>query len=89
MSYTPKDNTGTLFKNDKKESDSHPNARGSALIDGVEYWVDAWTNEDKNGNKYQKMTFKRKDAKGPGRDKAEAWKAGQPRRHDEDDSAPF
>jgi hypothetical protein len=63
MSYEPKDNTGSLFKNDKKETDSHPNAKGSALIDGVEYWVDAWTNRDKNGNPYQSLKFKRKEAR--------------------------
>jgi hypothetical protein len=62
MSYTPKDNTGSMFKNDKKETDSHPNAKGSALIDGVEYWVDAWTNTTQAGDKYQSLKFKRKEA---------------------------
>jgi hypothetical protein len=66
MSYEPKDNTGSLFRNDKKGTDKHPNACGSALIDGVEYWVDAWVNTiqsgDKAGQKYQSLKFKRKDA---------------------------
>ena len=62
MAYEQRDLTGSLFKNDKKETDSHPNARGSALIDGVAYWLDAWTNEAKDGSKYQSLKFKRKDA---------------------------
>ena len=60
MAYEHKDNTGSLFKNDKRTEETHANARGSAMIDGVAYWVDAWTN-DKNGNKYQNLKFKRKD----------------------------
>jgi len=61
MAYEPKENTGSLFKNDRREKDTHPHAKGTALIDGVEYWVDAWTNEDRNGNKYQALKFKPKE----------------------------
>ena len=61
MAYEQKDNSGSLFKNDKREKETHAHARGSALIDGVSYYVDAWTNTDKNGNKYQSLKFKRKD----------------------------
>lgn len=60
MAYETKPNTGALFKNDRREKDSHPNAKGSALIDGVEYWISSWTNEDRNGNKYQSLKFERK-----------------------------
>jgi hypothetical protein len=60
MAYEHQDNTGSLFKNDKREKDTHANARGSAMIDGIAYWVDAWTNE-KNGAKYQSLKFKKKD----------------------------
>lgn len=69
MAYEPKDNSGSLFKNDRREKDTHAHARGSALIDGVEYYVDAWTNEDRNGNKYQSLKFKRKDAQAPRADR--------------------
>lgn len=62
MAYEQRDNTGSLFKNERREKDTHANARGSALIDGVEYWVDAWTNEARDGSKYQSLKFKRKDA---------------------------
>ena len=62
MAYEQKDNSGSLFKNDKKASDSHPNAKGSAKIGGVEYWVSAWTKKDKNGNPWQSLSFQEKDA---------------------------
>ncbi|NVD45726.1 hypothetical protein [Qipengyuania atrilutea] len=64
MAYEQKPDSGSLFKNDRREKDTHPHAKGSALIGGVEYWVDAWTNEDRNGNKYQALKFKQKDAQG-------------------------
>lgn len=62
MAYEQKDMTGSLFRNDRRESDTHPNAKGTAIIDGVAYWVDAWTNEARDGSKYQSLKFKRKDA---------------------------
>jgi hypothetical protein len=65
MAYEMKPDTGSLFKNDRREKDTHANARGSALIGGVEYWVDAWTNETQSGDKYQSLKFKRKDAAQP------------------------
>ena len=63
MAYEMKDFSGSLFKNMKREKDTHPNATGSCLIDGVAYWTSSWTKEDKNGNKYQSLAFKRKEDK--------------------------
>jgi uncharacterized protein (DUF736 family) len=84
MAYEPKDMTGSLFVNDKKESDKHPDSRGSALIDGVEYWVSAWREESKSGVKYLSMKYQRKDQRGSVRD--EARQEPQP---DLDDDIPF
>lgn len=64
MAYEMKDFSGSLFKNERKEKDTHPNATGTALIDGVEYWVSAWTKKDKNGNNWQSLAFKPKDEAG-------------------------
>lgn len=60
MAYEKRDMSGTLFKNDRREKDSHPNATGTAIIDGVEYWVSAWTKDGQKG-KFQSLSFKRKD----------------------------
>ena len=72
MAYEMKELSGSLFKNQKREKDTHPNATGSALINGVEYWVSAWTKEDKNGNKWQSLAFKPKDEKQAERPQAKA-----------------
>lgn len=63
MAYEPKDMTGSLFRNDRKESDTHPDYKGSALIGGVDHWLDAWINTDRNGNKYMSLKLKPKEAR--------------------------
>ena len=60
--YQTKDFTGSLFANDRKEKDTDPNAKGTAVIDGVEYWVSAWTREGENG-RWQSLAFTKKDEK--------------------------
>jgi len=60
MAYEHKPNTGSIFKNDKREKDGDPHGRGEALIDGVAYWVKAWTNDGAKG-KWQKLTFQAKE----------------------------
>lgn len=44
-------NTGLLARNDRKEKDSHPDFKGSINVDGVEYWLSAWTKEGRDGTK--------------------------------------
>lgn len=61
MSFTPKEMTGSLWKNEDRTEDKHPNAKGSALIDGVEYWISSWTKETSDGKKWQSLAFKRKE----------------------------
>jgi uncharacterized protein (DUF736 family) len=65
MAYEMKPNTGSLFKNDRKETDTHPDYKGSALIDGLgECWLDAWINTAKDGSKYMSLKLKPKEARG-------------------------
>ena len=59
--YTQQDNSGSIFKNDRKEKETHPDGKGSALIDGVEYWVSSWTKQDRKGNPYRSLSFQRKE----------------------------
>jgi hypothetical protein len=82
--YEQKDNSGTLFKNDKREKDSHPYAKGSAMIDGVEYWVSAWTKEGSKG-KFQSLSFQRKEQRQPERQQ----QASRPAPRELDDEIPF
>lgn len=64
MAYEQKDNSGSLFRNDKQGVETRPDRTGSALIDGVEYWVSGWLKEGKSGQ-FLSLAFKRKDAAKP------------------------
>lgn len=55
-------NSGVIFKNHKKEKDTHPDSTGSLNVDGVDYWVNAWNKTSKNGVPYLSLSVKRKDA---------------------------
>jgi hypothetical protein len=63
MAYEQRDNSGSLFRNDRKEKESHPDRTGSAMVDGVEYWVSGWIKQDRNGNQFMSLAFKPKVAK--------------------------
>lgn len=85
MAYELREGQGSLFRNDKREGDKQPHARGEALIDGVLYEVAAWTKEGRKG-KFQSLSFK------PKQDRAKQ----QPEREDHtsygtpnDDDLPF
>jgi len=56
-----RDNNGVLFKNDQKQGDNHPDYKGSAMVDGVDYWLSAWINISKNGNKYMSLKLNPKE----------------------------
>jgi hypothetical protein len=58
-------NKGALFANKRREKQTQPNATGTVNIEGVEYYVDAWTNTSEAGQKYQSLKFKRKEQVAP------------------------
>ena len=90
MAYEPRDMTGSLFKNDRKESDTHPDYKGSALINGVDHWLDAWINTDRNGGKYMSLKLKPKEARGnPGSNATYGSGNRPPEPADLDDGVPF
>jgi len=61
MAYQHKEGSGSLFKNDKKLSDKHPDYKGDALINGKEVWLSAWIKEGNKG-KFMSLSIQEKDA---------------------------
>jgi len=50
MAYEAKPNSGSLFKNDRKTSDKHPDYTGTWKdADGKEWQLAAWVKEGKKG----------------------------------------
>lgn len=50
MAFELKPGQGTLFKNDRKQKDTHPDLNGSININGVEHWLSAWTKRNDDGS---------------------------------------
>ena len=61
MAYEQRDNSGSLFKNDRKEKETHPDYKGSAMINGQEMWMSAWLKTASNGSKFMSFSFQAKD----------------------------
>lgn len=60
MSQYDNNLTGVLFKNDKGDNEKRPDYKGSAEIEGVQYWVSAWIRDGAKG-KFMSMKYERKE----------------------------
>jgi hypothetical protein len=50
MAYEMRPSSGSLFKNDKKTTDKHPNLKGRVMLpNGEERWLSAWTKKTNAG----------------------------------------
>lgn len=77
MSDYPKENRGTIAKNQRKTEDNHPDIAGSINVEGRDYWINGWQKQNRNdGSTFYSLTVKPKEQKRP---------AGSKPRHDPDD----
>lgn len=53
-------NRGSLFKNDKKTEEKHPDLSGSINIEGTEYWISGWSKVSKGGQKFISLSVRQK-----------------------------
>jgi hypothetical protein len=79
MAFEQRDNSGSLFKNERKDKDSHPDYTGNGMIDGKGFWFSAWIKKDRNGKSFMSMSFKPKEDQPPQR-QAPRQQARQPDR---------
>lgn len=54
-------NRAMLFPVKEKEKDTDADYDGSAIVDGVAYFLDAWNTISEAGNKYLSIRVKRKN----------------------------
>ncbi len=57
MSDYDNTNRGSIWKNDKKEKDTHPDFTGSLDVNGVEFWVSAWKRKEGASPKAPALSF--------------------------------
>jgi uncharacterized protein (DUF736 family) len=60
MEFDPT-NRGSLFKNEKKESDKHPDMNGTLNVNGKEYWISGWKKTSKAGTGYISISIRQKE----------------------------
>lgn len=72
MSFEHKPNRGSIFRNERRETDTQPTHKGDGKIqcphcnEQFEVWISAWVNDLKNkAGKYFSLAFDRKDAPQP------------------------
>tara|TARA_R110000868_G_scaffold9875_1_gene48557 strand:- start:331 stop:579 length:249 start_codon:yes stop_codon:yes gene_type:complete len=53
-------NRGSIFKNDKKEEEKHPDMTGSLNVDGKDYWISAWKKTSKAGTSFLSLSVRPK-----------------------------
>ena len=80
-----RENNGALFKNMRKEKDTHPDYRGDANVAGIDCWMSAWLKKDKNGHTYMSIAFKEKEPEPAGNYEPKQTLAND----DMDDEIPF
>ena len=60
MAFELKPNCGSLFINQRKTQDTHPDMTGEINIDGKLYWLNGWSKITKDGKKWLSVSIKPK-----------------------------
>lgn len=61
--YQTKENSGAIFKNDRKEKETHPDYTGTINVAGKDWQISLWVKEGKKG-KYFSASIKEPYVKG-------------------------
>ena len=57
MSEYDNSNKGSIWKNEKKTTDKHPDFTGSLNVNGVDFWVSAWKRKEGQSQKAPALSF--------------------------------
>ena len=82
MSEYDNTNRGSIWKNDKKDTDKHPDFTGTLNVEGKEYYVSAWKRKEGASEKAPALSFSVKA-------KEQQSQSTQPPQAGFDDDIPF
>jgi len=86
-------NRGSIWKNDKKTTDNHPDFTGSLNVGGIEFWVSAWKRKEGAAAKAPALSFSIKPKDEQPQQKAapkrDSISSGHSIKNDMDDEIPF
>jgi hypothetical protein len=87
-------NTGTLGKNDRRETDNHPELTGTLNINGVEYWLNGWfkvagPTARNPGQRFISLTVKPKDGLAEPRQPTQGGGQQSPQKPRQEPTDPF
>ena len=87
--YEQRDNSGSLFKNDKKDNDNQPSFTGKCMVNGKAMQISAWVKEGKSG-KFFSLSFREPWQPAQEADKANGYiKDNKPLNDYPEDDLPF
>lgn len=92
MGWELRDNSGSLFKNERRQREEHPHMTGTCMIEGKVYYISAWTKEGEKG-RFQSLAFRPKDEDGAAPSSRQTGRStarrNAPADYSEDDDIPF
>lgn len=61
MAFELNDGQGSLFKNERKQAETHADYNGTIKINGQEYWLNAWLKKSNSGKTFMSLSTKPKE----------------------------
>lgn len=83
--WETRENTGSAFRNKRKQKDTHPDYTGEINIEGKLYWLNTWEKRTQNGDVWYSHSVNPKEDK-PSQQSAPA---ATPMQQQLDDTVPF
>ncbi len=78
-------NKGSISKNTRKETDSHPDIAGSINVEGRDFWINGWLKKNsRDGSSFYSLSVKPKQERAA--EIRRSYQDEKPVAHNDDDS---